>query len=151
MNKLFKILAMTVIGMSVSWPVMAQGGVNLITLKAQNQPFKEFLQNVEKQSGYSFFFTDEVLSKVPTVSVDVKNRSVDSVLHGVLDGTGLTFETVGDKIAIKLASEKADSKPASVKAAPIQVSGIIVDENNEPLPGAAVMIAGTMTGSVSDL
>lgn len=151
MNKLFKILAITVMAMSFCWPVMAQGGANLITIKAQNQPFKEFLQNVEKQSGYSFFFTDEVLSKVPTVSVDVKNRSVDSVLHGVLDGTGLTFETVGDKIAIKLASEKADSKPASVKAAPIQVSGIIVDENNEPLPGAAVMIAGTMTGSVSDL
>ena len=106
---------------------------------------------MEKQSGCSFFFTDEVLSKVQTVSVDAKNLPVEAVLHSVLDGTGLTFEPVGDKIAIKLKEENINAKAAKLDNKPIQLSGVIVDENNDPLPGAAVMIAGTMTGAVSDL
>lgn len=147
-----KILLSAATCILLSLQMAAQSAEAFITLKAQEQPFKEFLQEVEKQSGRSFFFTDEVLAKVPTVSVDVKALPLEKLLHLVLDGTGVTFETVGEKIAIKL--DNAGVPPVMKvegKAAPIQVSGVIVDENGEPLPGVAVMIAGTTSGVVSDV
>lgn len=130
-------------------PSSAEAAGGLVTLKAQNQPLKEFLQAVEKQSGYSFFYTDEVLSKVPSVTVEAKDKNVETLLHSVLDGTGLTFETVGDKIAIKLDTAPVAAKAAD-KNAPVQISGVVVDENNEAVPGAALLVAGTLNGVVTD-
>lgn len=147
-QKLFKAIMAVLLVCTVSLPVAAQH--KNITISAQNQPFKEFLQNVEKQSGYSFFYTDDVLSKVPSVTVNATESSVQTILHGILDGTGLTFETVGDKIAIKLDTAKKETGAAVTSKAPVTVSGVIVDENDQPIPGAAVMLKGTMSGGISD-
>lgn len=41
--------------------------------------------------------------------------------------------------------------PLSAFAQNISVTGVVVDENNEPIPGAFVMVQNTTTGTVTDL
>lgn len=131
-------------------PVQGQVARPSVSLRAENQPLKEFLREVERQSGYSFFFTDEVLGKVPAVTVVADNRSVDSLLHTVLDGTGLAFEIIGDKIAIKLETANRQDTARKSASGQLHISGVVVDENNDPIPGVGVLIAGSLTGVISD-
>ena len=83
-----------------------------ISISVKDMPLREFLANVEQKCDYTFFYSSSVLDNAGAVTVDAKDETVSQILKQVLDGTGRTFEIVGDKIAIKLAPES--EKPKSV-------------------------------------
>jgi len=141
-SKLFRIPL--VLALAVSFMQLQAKDFGNVTLKADNQPLKEFLREVEKQSGYTFFYSNEVLKNASPVNVDATGKPVGALLAEVLKGSGLSYEIIGDKIAIKIEQEK----PA---AAPKEITGVVIDENGQPLPGVAVLIAGTLNGVVTDL
>lgn len=141
-SKLFRILA--TFALVLSCLQLQAKDYGKVTLKVENKPLKEFLQDVEKQSGYTFFYTDEVLKKASPVTVNVKDKTASDVLDIALKDSGLSYEIVGDKIAIKIAQAKT-------AATPKQISGVVIDENGKPIVGAAVLIAGSLNGVVTDI
>lgn len=80
-------------------------GEQKVSISANDMPMRQFLDAIEKQCSYSFFYSNSVLSEAPNVTIDAKGISLTNLLHKVFDGTPRTFEFVGDKIAIKFTSE----------------------------------------------
>ena len=73
-----------------------------VTIAVKNVPMQQFFAEVEKQSNYSFFYSNTVLNGTPNVSISVKDMPIEQLLHKVFNGRNLTFEVVGNKIAIKV-------------------------------------------------
>ena len=69
---------------------------------------------------------------------------VEEVLKMVLKNSGFTYKTTGKSIAIVRQKEKKPEKPTVV-------TGQIVDEKGNPIPGATVMIQGTSQGVATDV
>lgn len=140
-----------------------------VSITAKDMPMRQFFAEVEKQSNYSFFYSDTVLNGTPNVTVSAKDMPIEQLLHKVFNGTNLTFEVVGSKIAIKVARPVAkiegggistptpNPAPPAVKTTatdiptPHLVTGTVLDENGKPMAGVGVIIATTLQGVATDI
>ena len=115
-----------------------------ITLKMTHAKLITALEEIKKQSGFSFIYNEKLVTEVTDVTVDLKEVSLDSALNAVLKGTGLTYR-IQEKI-ILLEKKKTTTTQISAKT----ISGTVKDERGEPLPGVSVLIKGTVNGVSTD-
>ena len=48
-----------------------------VTIAVKNVPMQQFFAEVEKQSNYSFFYSNTVLNGTPNVSISVKDMPIE--------------------------------------------------------------------------
>jgi TonB-linked SusC/RagA family outer membrane protein len=118
----------------------------LISLEAKNVPLETVLKQIESQSDYSFLYTDRINLK-KEVSIQVSDRPLEEVLNTLFRNTNITFKTEEKRIILQ--------QKEPVKATPvtkgIPITGTVFDENNEPIPGAMIIVKGTTRGVTTDL
>lgn len=127
-----------------------------ISLNEQNVPLRKVIQTIEKQSGYVFFYDNKDLEQT-LVSVRVKDASIDEVLNQCLRTLPLAYKIEGKTIVLSR-KEPATPTPGgpapataeTLPAPPINITGIVVDEQNKPLPGVTVTVKGTQAGTMTD-
>lgn len=113
----------------------------LITIKQNNISVIEALQAVETQSKMSVAYNESQLKNQKTLHLNIDNRQLGEALTQILRGTGFTYQLKDNLIAIIPARQNTQRS----------ISGVIVDENNEPVIGANVIEKGTSNGTVTDL
>ncbi len=60
--------------------VSASSSAQKITLVAQNASLEKVLKNIEKQSGYSFWYKTELMQKSEKVTLSIKDSSLEDAL-----------------------------------------------------------------------
>ena len=120
-----------------------------VNVKIDRLPLKEALVEVEKQSGYSFFYSNMLPNQDAVVSVRATGSSIESVMDELLKGLGIKYEVKPDK-QITLTEKTLTPKETSSKRPVKVVSGTVVDASGLPVIGAGVLIEGTSTGAVTD-
>lgn len=115
-----------------------------ITLDMKNVSLQQVLETIEQQTPYKFSYKTSAIDRKQTVSVTCRNASVSHVLDIALEKTGLTYEILSPRsIVIFERSKNGNART---------VRGIILDEEDEPLPGVSVRVKGFATmGTVSDI
>ncbi len=129
--------------MSVS--VFAQVSVTIDRL-----PLKEALVEVERQSGYSFFYSSLLPDQDAVVSVKAVDASIGDVMDKLLEGLSVSYELKPD-FQIVLTEKPQTEKIRSSKPVSRKLSGKVVDASGMPVIGAGVMVEGTGTGTVTDV
>lgn len=125
---------------------MANAGITLTT--GADTKLSDVIQTIQKQSDYKFFYDDDIAG-AKTRSVTLKDDNVNVALKKLLEGTQITY-VIKDKVIYLRKVEKAhEAKKA--EAAPRKITGVILDENGDPLIGASVRIKGTNIGVATDL
>lgn len=119
-----------------------------VTLRLRNVSVKTLFQEIQKQTDLNFVFNTEQAGALKPISIDVRSETVDNVLRQVLSGSDLTYEFDGNLIIVRPASQFQAQVSQQVEE--IKLTGKVVDENNELLPGVAVMIKGTTLGTATD-
>ena len=86
------------------------------------------------------------------LKLNVTKQPLSKVLADLLPQYGLTYSMSGDMIVLKPGTAQGDIQPGTGVAAvaDISITGKILDEKNEPLPGASVVRKGTTTGTTTD-
>ncbi|MDR2627241.1 MAG: carboxypeptidase-like regulatory domain-containing protein, partial [Dysgonamonadaceae bacterium] len=119
-----------------------------VSLDKQQAPLKEVLDEIERQTDYLFISNTDV-SLERKVSIHIQNKPVQEALNQLLENTGLTYALEGVNILIKKKespSETATARQQSKK----RITGVVTDENGEPVIGANVIEKGTSNGVVTD-
>lgn len=119
-----------------------------VTLRLRNVSVKTLFQEIQKQTDLNFVFNTEQVGALKPISIDVRSETVDNVLRQVLSDSDLTYEFDGNLIIVRPASQLQAQVSQQVEE--IKLTGKVVDENNELLPGVAVMIKGTTLGTATD-
>ncbi|WP_106832084.1 TonB-dependent receptor [Parabacteroides pacaensis] len=127
----------------------------LISLDLSDKTIKEVFKEIENNSEYIFFYYDNVLDVNRKVHLHVKDQTVHEILDRLFKGTTTTYFIKDRQIFI---SKKNPVEPAektipspSVSQERHLVTGKVLDETGEPLPGAAVMVQGSTRGVTTDL
>ena len=83
------------------------------------------------------------------VNVNSKNQTVDKILNKVFAGTDNTYVINDRQIFI---SKKSDlpRNPSTTQQRNL-IKGKVLDENDEPLPGAAILVVGSTRGVTTDI
>lgn len=69
--------------------VYANGNAQTVTLNENNVSFGQIFQSIQKQTGFNFFYKDELLQKAGKVSVNVKDVSIQDALDASTFGAFL--------------------------------------------------------------
>ncbi len=134
-----------------------------ITLKKQNASLQVILKDLEKQSGYTFFYKKNEISANKDISIDVKSQPFSQVLKIILGNADFTYDFFDKTIVIKKKNEplrddlnKIISKPIINKSLDLQqetqVTGSVSDTLGRKLTGVSVSIKGKSgLGTATDI
>lgn len=120
-----------------------------VSIQANGFSIQKVISEIEKQTDYLFVYDKNEVDVNRKVSVDVNNESVSEVLNRVFEGTGVAYKVVGKNITLvkgAVASENMVKQQTGKK-----VTGIVKDQNGEPIIGANVLEKGTTNGTITDL
>lgn len=147
-SRMLKIMRLTcLLLLTALLQVSAASIAQPITLSEEGAPMEKVLKEIRRQSGYDFFYNAALLRKARPVSVHVRNVSLEEALRQSFAG-----QPLGYTIEHKTVVVKEVEKPQPAKAAPpIDVTGRVVDENGQPLPGATVQVKGTSKGTATNV
>jgi TonB-linked SusC/RagA family outer membrane protein len=111
----------------------------------KNASLRDVIRNIENQSDYRFFFSDEVTDLNQRTQVDA-NGTIDQLLHTILSPYGLGYKMMENNLIIISPYESTEGLQ---QGAPI--TGTITDTDGEPVIGASIAVKGTGVGTVSDI
>lgn len=121
----------------------ANGFTQGVTLSMKNAPLESVFSTIEKQAGYYFTYTKELLQGTKNVDVNVKNASIKEVMDLCVKDQPITYEIIDKAIIIKKRTQINDLILNSVETPPLNIHGRVVDETGKPVPGVTVTVKGT--------
>ena len=86
-------------------PISAFAQVYQITMKKSNAPLSSVIAEIEKESGYTFFYNDDQINLGKKISIDVTDASLDVVLNHMFKNTGYVYRIVNNQIVVSKSSE----------------------------------------------
>ncbi|WP_288205723.1 SusC/RagA family TonB-linked outer membrane protein [uncultured Parabacteroides sp.] len=144
-NGRFKHVLTTIICfLLLSVPVFAQ-----ISIDIKGQTIKQALKTIESKSSYTFFYNSKFTELDKKVSLKVTDQSIDFVLGKLLSGTRLTFEKKENNQIVLIPEATRQEQVQSERTR--RISGIVADQNGEPIIGANVVEKGTNNGTITDV
>jgi len=126
---------------TVLWFSAKASGQPLVSIHMKNAEINQVLSTIEKESGYHFLFNSRLAGIHKLVDVDVDNVDISQVLNSIFAGTNLQYKMLDNKLIV-VSSNEAEQD--------IVVTGKVVNENEEPLPGVSVTLKGKTTGTTTD-
>ena len=122
------------------------------TVKAQtydvnykNQTIEQVTKDLRKKTGYQFVYKKEDVQGVQPITCTYKNATLEQLCNRIfVMMAGIDYEISKGTVVLK----KASKNDRFFKK---NISGMIVDENEEALPGVTVKLKGTDTGVTTDL
>lgn len=135
--------------------VHATGKTQTISVSGKNLPLKTVFESVRQQSGFSVFFIKEEMEQTFPVTVTARNMQLESFLELVLKGQPLTYRISSQTIFLsrkpqqKVAGAIISGSELQEKDSLVDVTGKVMNPQNEPLIGATVRLKGSATATLS--
>lgn len=145
LHLIYKQASAIICGLIVSVSISAQ----TVSRTFRDMPLNKVLEEIERQTGYTFIFENAEIDPDQTITATFKDASIHSVLDRIL-GNSLQYSITGNIVSI---SKKAGTQqPGTDNRKTVTVSGTVISSaDNQPIPGAGVIIEGTDTGVLTDL
>jgi len=118
-------------------------------LNERNISVKEALKLIEEQSGYRFFYEENMLDVDKKLNISISNSTIEEVLDQLLSQTGIEYKLMDNNfVVLKSESEENREFSGSFQQAR-SVSGKVTDSSGAPLSGVTVVVKGTTQGTIS--
>lgn len=118
-----------------------------VTLNLHNASLARTFKEIQKQTGYLFLFTDEMMEKTSPVTVDLRNASLEDALAACLKDQPLVY-SLEEKMVVLHRVEKRPITGVYDSPPPTQdILGVVKDDNGRPVIGATVLIKELRIGT----
>ena len=123
-----------------------------ISLHLQNVTVEKVLKEIENRTEFKFLYNDKEVNYKRNVSVHFEKENISRILQELFSDTNITFEVLDRQIILKANSTKPIGNNTKMNFPMPQrtVTGTVVDEENQPLPGVSIQVEGTTSGTTSD-
>jgi len=126
-------------------------GQNNIDLSEKNISLDRFFKQLEKKSGYTFFYKAELIRGLPNITVNLKNASLEQALNSSLSTLPLSYQLVGKTVVISAKQATVNEQLfANARPDPAVFIGVVTDEQNKPLAGVNIRFSDGAGGSITD-
>jgi TonB-linked SusC/RagA family outer membrane protein len=138
-------LLLTICLLQVSAATKAQ-----ITLNEKNMPLQKALKSISKQSGFDFIYSDQDLSAAKPVTLSLNNATLETALKLCFENQPLLYVIEDKTVMVKKKEENLLDRVKSALNTPITITGRVLDETNQPMPGVTVKEKGTNNVVITD-
>ena len=113
-----------------------------ITLSEHNVQLQKVFKQIQLQTGYDFRYNVELLQQAGTISIDVKNVSLERAMEQCLKDKLLTYSVVQKTIVIKPIETNSFNPVNRLSLPPSEIKGKVVDEKGVAMVGVTVSVKG---------
>lgn len=107
----------------------------------------EYIAAIESQSDYLFVYADKLVDGYYASAI-TGSSSLQEVLDHMFNNLPVKYEIIGKHITLSQRQESRES--ASGRTGSSQLSGRVLDESGQPLPGAVIVPKGGKGGTSTD-
>lgn len=116
-----------------------------VALNIKKVSVKQAMNELKKESGYSFVYVSGDINT--NKQVTVKAKQLDDAIKQILDGQEVTYEIKGKNIVVKKITTSTTEQSKETR----KISGIVKDAQGEPVIGANVVVKGDeLHGVITD-
>lgn len=120
-----------------------------ISISVKNQTIRQIIPQLEKASGYSFFFGNDLPDLNTKKDLSVTEASLKYVLDNLLDNTSISYQIKGNNQIVLVRGNNRTVSGSSKSSK--RITGVVLDDAGEPIVGANIVIRGTNYGVITDL
>jgi TonB-linked SusC/RagA family outer membrane protein len=121
-----------------------------ISITASGSEVKTVLRQLEKQVDVRFVFSSKLIKSARKVTVSVEDKPLYETLDQILTPLGLQYEISGKIIILRRLENLPEVAPDHKTNPKKSISGKVLDENSQPLPGVSVVLKGTQIGTTTN-
>ena len=120
----------------------------VVTLQLDGVTLKQFFDEIRTQTNVDFIYTQQQARSVEPITIHVTGETLGKVLDRVFAGTRIEYTIKGQIVTLRYRQnvEISVSSSRSGEASKIAITGFVVDEEGEPVAGAAVWVMNTKIG-----
>jgi len=118
-----------------------------ITLSLKQVSLEKAFKEIRKQTEYTFVYTREQINKSNPISINLKDASLSQALDICFANQPLTFIIEDKHIIVKDRPDQTNAPAANIG---IDITGKVINEQNEPVVGATVAVEGTGMAMATD-
>jgi len=121
--------------------VSASSLAQKVTLNKSSASLRSVFKELNQQTGYNFFYTDNLLENSSPVTINVKDAELSAVLNQIFAEQNLDFIIRNKTVVIK----------AGIPVSQEVISGFVGDaKDRKPIQGVTVSIKGTKSAVQTD-
>ncbi len=112
-----------------------------VSLRLQEAPLSALFQEIQRQTNYKVFYSDNNVDPTRKVNVSAREVPVNRILESILPKLGLTYQFINNTIVLSQDPAAArSSSEVMARAVPVRtVSGTVKDESGNPMVGVTVV------------
>lgn len=108
-----------------------------VTISIKNEKMVDVLARIETSTGISFSYDKNLLGKLKVSSQSYNGESLPVILKNLLKNTGFDYEIINNNIVV------GKAKPTPKPQSPGRITGKVLDEKGETLPGTTIRVVET--------
>ncbi|QIP11921.1 TonB-dependent receptor [Spirosoma aureum] len=118
-----------------------------VTLQCYNQQLERVLAQLETLAQVKFVFSSRLIQSNRLVTFSIRQEPLSNVLNQLLQPLQLSYEVSGNKIIL---NRSTGAHPNAPRLASMEtMTGKVLDERGEAMPGVSIVIKGTQRGTVT--
>lgn len=135
------------LSLSLLFPVILNAQSSKVTLNMTNVPLNDVLNEIERQSDFTFLVNQDIVETNLKVNAVFANKPIKDVLDALFKDLNIKYAVSGHQIILTQKKTKDGSNTTRQK----QITGWVTDDKNkQPLPGVTVQIKGSGRGTITD-
>lgn len=131
----------TLLLIAIVMQISAKSNAQKISLSVKNQKLTEVFNQITRQTGYSFVFTNSMLDNTANVTMQVDGVELEEVLRLIFANKPIAYSIEQRMILLKIKEPGLGEKILS-KLFSLEVKGRVLDEKGVALTGASVKVKG---------
>jgi iron complex outermembrane receptor protein len=125
--------------------VSARGYSQKISLSVREVPLEKVFKEIQRQSGYSFWYKTRQLDQAAKVTLDLKNATLEEALRQCFEHQPFDYFIVEQNVVIRpRLMIEADIAPL------LQIKGKVMTTGGKPLGGVSVTLKSAKKGTTTD-
>ena len=119
-----------------------------ISLQVKDARLTDVFEKIEQQTAYVFVFSNDEIPAGRKISLNVKDKQLEEVLEMICSPLAIRYELISNKIILKQGNA---ASTVNSQQDDVTISGRVVSDNGEGIPGANVRLQGAPTiGAVTN-
>lgn len=114
-----------------------------ITIDARNRTVKEILNEIEGNSDFRFFYSDDLIDLNKKISVASYNQNIETILADISQKSGIRYQVLEDHLIVISPAEQFQERTITGRVSSMK--------DNEGIPGANVIVKGSNAGTITDI
>lgn len=118
-----------------------------VSLHIQEGTIHQILEALEKQTDFTFVYSNRLIDTQKKVSVDADQETLEGVLDKLFTNSDVSYLVVNKKIILN----RKELHKAQEEDTRLKVVGVVHDEEGEPLAGVTIQEVGTNNVTITDV